>query len=118
MSPQRPDPRKQVGALIETKGTLVTNLAELKRRYGSLWKTRMIHSNVVSWETRVNPGSSRLLTYFTADWVFGAGVVKHIAANSWSVKAVTLDDDIGSVSGVSTTIDGSTTAKGHSHLLL
>ena len=36
-----PDPRRVVGALVETKAKFVTADSECKRRFGSLWMLRI-----------------------------------------------------------------------------
>ena len=68
-----PDPRRVVGALVETKAKFVTADSECKRRFGSLWKTQIVVGTVVSWEATTVPNGKRASIFISANWNLGAG---------------------------------------------
>ena len=80
------DPRRVVGALVETKAKFVTADSECKRRFGSLWKTQIVVGTVVSWEATTVPNGKRASIFISANWNLGAGKYKTAGVNSRSVS--------------------------------
>ena len=68
-----PDPRRVIGNTVMCKATLVTNLQECARRYGSLAKTKMLEGVVVGVVNERNPVMFCSQTYVDGDWDLGNG---------------------------------------------
>ena len=82
-----PDPRRVVGALVETKAKFVTADSECKRRFGSLWKTQIVVGTVVvSWEATTVANGKRASISISANWNLGGGKYKTAGVNSRSVS--------------------------------
>ena len=81
------DSRMVVGGLVHAKACHVTCDAECKRRYGSLFKTKLVNGVVTMVETVTPANKKRVVTMITASYTFGGGEIKVQKLNSRSVKA-------------------------------
>lgn len=61
------DPRRRVGAVVHAKATIVTNIAQCARLYGSQAKTKFINGTVV--EVIVDRSTGRASTFLKVEWV-------------------------------------------------
>ena len=62
------------GQVGETRASLVSNPAELKRRYGSGWNTVILKGTVVSVKNRVQHGNTKSSWFIVADWNDGGSI--------------------------------------------
>ena len=81
------DSRMVVGGSVHAKACHVTCDAECKRRYGSLFKTKLVNGVVTMVETVAPANNKRAVTMITASYTFGGGETKVQTLNSSSVKA-------------------------------
>ena len=82
-----PDTRCSIGTNIESKGVLVTSLAEFSRHYGANKKTRIIVGTVL--EVEIGPKantSGRRRTSVIVKFDLGGGDMKVATINIRSVK--------------------------------
>ena len=77
--------KRSVGSRVHAKATAVLCVAECKRLYGSLWKTKNISGTVL--EVVKDRSSGRVKTSFRVKWEYGGNKVKEKQINTRSVKA-------------------------------
>lgn len=88
--PRRKDGRREVGATVKAKASVVTNDTECKRLFGTLWKTQTILGVV----TRVitHPPGSRKQASLVCNWDF-LGTTKSKEVKLTNVTLVTLSSE-------------------------
>ena len=82
-----PDPRKVVGAIVTCKATLVTNIQECSRRYGSNAKSKILEGVVLEVINERNAYTFRSQTYINGDWNLGNGRTKRASVHIRHVQA-------------------------------
>jgi hypothetical protein len=90
------DPRTIIGSLVSTKACHVTNLADSTRRYGANAKTKLVVGVVLSSTSNVAPCGHHALTFVTASYTFGGGVVRR---KTLVIRSVLLYDGTGAEDG-------------------